>query len=277
MKCILNGSAVNLDEACIPVNDLTLRRGYGLFDFFRVHDGIPMYLEDHLTRLIQGSEKLGMKLPFVREEIRKQVIQLIEINNQPGVTGIRIVVTGGASPDGFTPAVSNIIITQEKFNAPAPVLYEKGTTIISQNYRRELPDVKSINYLNAVYYAPKMREAGATEIIYHYNGNVSECTRSNVFCVKDGKIYTPVTDALEGVTRKNLIRIAKEEYAVHIHDFSLDFLMDSDEVFITSTIKRILPVSCIDGKPVGKGVPGPVTESLISLLKEADRRVKLDI
>ncbi|MCA6073904.1 aminotransferase class IV [Fulvivirga sedimenti] len=279
MFCLLNGNLVRQESAFIPVNDLTLRRGYGLFDFFRVKDNTCLYLQDHADRLFTGIRGLNLVINQDKNTLIQQIQQLVEANNLKGASGIRIVVTGGSSPDGFTPSEANIIITQERFSEPNPLLYENGTSIISLEYRRELATFKSVNYMNAVYMAPEMKRQGATEILYHFWGAVSECTRSNVFCISNDILYTPVSDILHGITRKRVLEIASGIMEVRAEDFSLQFLKEADEVFITSTIKRILPVSRIDHSPVSDGNVGQVTRKLMYLLQKRDQEYspKLDI
>ncbi len=270
---------VDQDSASIPVNDLTLRRGYGLFDFFRVQDEKCLYLRYHIERLFNGIDGLGLVVDFDGDSLTRQIRDLTKTNKLSGTSGMRVVVTGGPSPDGFTPSAANVIITQERFKEPILSSYEKGVSIVTMEYKREQASFKSINYMNAVFMAPFMRQQGALEILYHYDGNVSECTRSNVFCVSGGVLHTPVSDALKGITRKNVLDIAKNVIAVKEEDFSLGFLKQADEVFITSTIKRILPVTEIDREPVGNGMVGPATRQLMALLQKRDRdeALKLDI
>jgi len=267
---MINGELLELDSAAISATDLTLRRGYGLFDFFRVHDGSPLYFELHIKRLLKGIESLRLDFPYSETEITDQVRLLIGENQMEGITGIRIVVTGGLSADGFTPARSNVIITQERFRLPPESIYEKGTSLMTHEYRRELPEVKSLNYMVAVFLAPEMHARGTTEVLYHSDNHVSECTRSNIFCIRNGCLHTPVSDALEGITRGRVIEIARGTMDVEVHDFSLPFIMDADEVFITSTIKRIIPVIRIDEKQIADGNPGAYTRKLMNMLMEND-------
>jgi D-alanine transaminase/branched-chain amino acid aminotransferase len=270
MKCIINGNVTDPENAFVPATDLTLRRGYGLFDFFRVHGTKPLYLEEHLDRLFRGISILRLETQWSRQDIKNQVNQLVSMNDREGITGIRIVVTGGDASDGFTPATANVIITQEHLKIPDKRNYTEGTTLMTHSFRRELPEVKSVNYLLAVYMAPLMHEKGATEILFHSEGKISECTRSNVFCIRDGALHTPVTAALKGITRGKILDFAGDVMPVSESDFSLDFLLNSDEVFITSTIKRIIPVTKIDDRQLSGGMPGPITSKLMDLLQAKD-------
>ncbi|MEJ2006413.1 MAG: aminotransferase class IV [Cyclobacteriaceae bacterium] len=268
---MINGELRELHAAEIPATDLTLRRGYGLFDFFRVHDGTCLYLEHHIQRLFRGIDRLRLDINHDQEMIMTQVKELVAENHIDGITGIRIVVTGGVSPDGFTPAKSNVIITQESFKLPPDPLFRDGTALMTHAYKREIADVKSLNYMMAVYLAPEMHRSGATEVLYHFEDRVSECTRSNVFCISKGKLYTPVSDVLAGITRGRILDLAAKEMETVQEDFSPSFLMEADEVFISSTIKRIIPVVRINDIQIGAGVPGPLTRSLMKGLRDLDQ------
>jgi branched-chain amino acid aminotransferase len=270
MKCIVNGNLWDEDKASIPATDLTLRRGYGLFDFFRVHDGIPLYFEHHLMRLFRGIDRLGLNVQWNKDEITEQVFRLIASNRIDGITGVRIVVTGGLSSDGFTPAAANVIVTQEKFSPPPHHLYSSGTALMTHEYRREIADVKSLNYMLAVFLAPEMKRRNTTEILYYSEGKVSECTRSNVFCIFGNKLITPLSDTLEGITRGRILEIGGPELDVEIRDISLSDLLKADEVFISSTIKRIIPVVRIDDHKIGNGTPGMATKKLMKKLSAHD-------
>ncbi len=268
---MINGDLYDHNKASIPATDLTLRRGYGLFDFFRVHEGIPLYFEHHLKRLFRGIDRLGLNVRWSRDEIAEQVLKVIGANEIERVTGIRIVVTGGLSADGFTPADANVIITQERFRLPPEHLYSDGTALMTHEYRREIADVKSLNYMLAVYLAPEMYRRNTTEVLYYSDGKVSECTRSNIFCIHGNKLITPLSDTLEGITRGRILEIGQPEVNIEVRDFSLSYLLEADEVFITSTIKRIIPVIRIDDHQIGSGRPGTLTKLLMDKLSERDR------
>lgn len=270
LKCVINGRLCDEQAAVIPATDLTLRRGYGLFDFFRVHNSVPLYLPSHLERLQRGIDRLGLDVTTDVSGFEEQVMRLVRANEMDGVSGVRIVVTGGMSSDGFTPERSNVIITQERFKLPDEDLYHSGTALMTSEYRREIPDVKSLNYMHAVYLAPEMYRRGTTEILYYSDGRVSECTRSNLFCIRGNTLYTPASDVLAGITRKKILEIAEPALKVSVEDISLAFLMEADEVFISSTIKRIIPVVRIDDKAVANGMPGSQTRLLMEKLQRLD-------
>ena len=171
--------------------------------------------------------------------------------------------TGGYSSDNYHPAEPNLLITCNPVATATQPDFEKGYSILTYEYQRELPNVKSINYLMAVWLQPLMKEKKVDDILYVRNGIISEFPRSNVFMItKDNKLVTPAHNILAGITRKNVMALAAEKMAVEERDITTEELMNAAEVFLTSTTKRILPIVKIDNKIIGNGKPGKITTVL---------------
>lgn len=131
--------------------------------------------------------------------------------------------------------------------------------LVTYEHQRQLPDVKTIDYLMAIWLRPYIMEHGADDVLYHKNGIISECPRSNIFIVtKDDTIITPANNILKGVTRKHLIEIANEKFVVEEKDVLIQDVWRAKEVFITSTTKQLLPVLQFDGHLIGNGRTGKV-------------------
>ncbi len=174
-----------------------------------------------------------------------------------------MILTGGYSADGFEPATPNFIITQHPVEVSSREHFEKGLNIFLHEYMRDLPGVKSINYLMAVYLREKLVEKHADDVLYHYDNQVLEFPRSNVFIVtRDERVVTPSENVLHGITRKKVLEIAGKKYKTEERAISVDELRNAAEVFLTSTTKRIIPVLKIDGSVVGNGKPGEITRDL---------------
>ena len=258
---MLNGEIVKTSQAQLHASDLALLRGYGLFDFFRVKEGVPLFLEDYFARFYRSAEKLGLEVPVSREELESLVFKLLDANGESD-TNVRLLLTGGYSDDGFTPAEPNLIALQHAHKDYDPELFEKGAALITHKYVRDLPEVKSINYATAVRLIPKMKEANATEVLYHDGERVAETSRANIFIVnEEGTLVTPAEGILEGITRKRILELA-EDRAVEMRAISLEEVLGAKEVFITSTTKGAMPISKIDDQVIGGGGAGEVTTQL---------------
>ena len=257
----VNDSLIPADDAQVNISDLAVQRGYGIFDFFMTIDSQPVFLEDHLDRFFRSAVLMRLDIKMSRDEVRSRVNQLIKKNNLSD-SGIKIILTGGFSPDGFNIAAPNLIITQQSFQIPR-TMHENGLSIITHEYQRQFANAKTLDYLQAIWLQPVLKEKKADDVLYHSNGLILECPRANFFIVtKDDKVLTPESGMLKGVSRKQVLEISAEFYHTEARDVTLDELRNAKEAFITSTTKNILPVVKVDGKVLGDGRPGAITRAL---------------
>ena len=243
----LNDGFIEERSVTLHFSDLAFQRGYGVFDFFRLAGNKPLFLQDHLERFYFSAQQMHLPVPFEESELKAIIWQLIQKNKLPN-TGIRISLTGGYSTDGFLTGKPNLIVSQHAFAPPTAEQQKVGIKLLSHSYQRQLPQIKSIDYLMAVWLQPFKNQEGADDILYHSNGFVTECPRSNFFLVTDtGTIVTPDENVLKGITRKKVIEVAKETFTVEERPLHIEELKTAREAFITSTTKQILPVRNIDG------------------------------
>ena len=142
-------------------------------------------------------------------------------------------------------------------------MFEKGFSIITYDHQRELPHIKSINYLMAVWLHPLLEQKKADDVLYHHNNIITEFPRANVFVVtKENKLVTPACNMLKGITRKFVLEQAATFMEVEERDILVDELIDASEIFLTSTTKRVIPVLKVNDRVVGEGKPGPVASQL---------------
>ena len=270
MPVYINDRFLENDEAMLHVSDLSMQRGYSVFDFFRARNGVPLFIADHLDRFYASAISLHLIVRKKNGELATIIHELIK-RSALSEAGIRIMLTGGFSSDNYHPAEPNLLITCNPVKTATQADFEKGYSIITHEYQRELPSVKSINYLMAVWLQPLMKEKGVDDILYFRNGIISEFPRSNVFIItKDNKLVTPARNILAGVTRKNVMALAAEKMAVEERDITTEELMNAAEVFLTSTTKRILPIVKIDNKIIGNGKPGKITTVLYEAFLELE-------
>jgi branched-chain amino acid aminotransferase len=141
MWAFINQQFVGAERAVLPVSDLSIQRGYGVFDFFRTVEQVPLFIDHHLDRLQHSASVLRLQLPFSKDELKKIVHELISKNNL-STSGIRITVTGGNAADTYTPTTPNIVITQSPLTMDVAFDPSKGLHLITEEYVRELPTVK---------------------------------------------------------------------------------------------------------------------------------------
>jgi D-alanine transaminase/branched-chain amino acid aminotransferase len=159
-----------------------------------------------------------------------------------------MLVSGGDAADGYTITTPRLIILQQVLAAPDSQLSNKGIHLVSYPFQRQLAEVKTTDYLMAIWLQPWMKSKGADDILYYQQAGVTECPRSNIFMVTiDNKLITPSNRMLKGITRKNILKVAAEQgIELELRDISLEELKTAKEVFISSSTKRIVPVAQLD-------------------------------
>jgi len=154
-----------------------------------------------------------------------------------------------------------LIITQQtqKRNEAAEM---NGIRLVTYEHQRQLPHVKTIDYLMGILTQPYVKEKNADDVLYKQNGFITECPRSNIFIVtKDERIITPEKNVLHGITRKHVLQIAAQEFKTETKDITVDELYNAAEVFVTSTSKNITPILSADEIEYGS-VTGTITKRL---------------
>ena len=265
MKCILNDQIIDQDKAYIHITDLALLRAYGIFDFFRIVELKPLFFEDHVDRFFTSAERLRLKCPVGKNHLKSMIIELIAANNIKN-SGIRMVLTGGESPNGYAIGNPTLFVINEPINPLPENHFSEGIRLISHEYLRDLPEVKTINYLMGIYLTPEIQAKGATDVLYHWNGKISELTRSNFFIVdKNDTIVTPGNGILKGINRMHLLSVAGKHFKVEERDIFMDELKIAREAFITGTTKKVMPVVQVDDLKIGDCKPGETTMKLQQL------------
>ena len=264
--CYVNGDILSTSDGAIGVSDLALQRGYGVFDFARTYNRKLFHFDDTLQRFRYSASELHLKLPIPDAEITavsEHLIQESALNNP----AIRLILTGGYSSSPFLQSPNFIIIAEELPMYPASV-YLSGAKLITVKYQRELPGVKSINYLNAIRLEPLKREKDAFDVLYYSDNGVTECPRSNFFVFQGDTLVTPFSNILYGNTRKIILKLASDHFPTDVRMIDPGELSSIDEAFVTSTSKRVIPVTTIDTQKIGTGLVGERTRTIMKLFDE---------
>ncbi len=274
MKIWIDGSLVDKEEAKISVFDHGLLYGDGCFEGIRFYDGKIFRLEEHIKRLFHCMSYLMLELPWSFEEVCEATKETVA---QCGLSDgyIRLIVTRGVGDLGLDPRKCprpSMIIIAQTISLYPQEMYDKGLRVITSSYRRANSDVlcqqvKSLNYLNSILAKIECAQQNAGEALFlNAQGNIAECTGDNIFIVKDGTVITPpVTEgALNGITRIAVIEICAELGIPCIEkDMNRFDVITSDECFLTGTAAEVIAVSELDGRPVGSGQSGPITQQIL--------------
>lgn len=271
----LNGKFVEEKDLVLSVRDLGFTRGYAVFDFlitYQRHQ--PFMISRHMDRLFKSANLINLSIPWTKKQVHMWVIDTLAKNpynetNEVKEKSIRIMISGGVSSSLLSDSSKTTIaiLVDDRHELPREV-FEKGVNIITVKFLRYAPSAKSNNYIEAVKNTPRANEQHAFETVYYYDteacrDQVLEGATSNIFAVIKGRLVTPKTSVLVGVTRGVILDILKISIPLEIADFSIDELREADEVFLTASNKEILPVTKIDGVLVGKGLVGPITKEAI--------------
>jgi branched-chain amino acid aminotransferase len=260
--CYYKGAFLPREEVFLPVTDLSIQRGIGVFDSLRTYGKKPFALTEHLQRFIDSAEASGFRGLSSWEEMDGIVREGVRRMDEDVL--VRLYCTGGdVNRHGLFPEPRLFIL----FESIAPKLfpascYSEGVALFSMDCPRPNPLIKSIDYM-----LPYVAKGGRTEYLeglYAPGGIIGEGTSSSFFIGLQGKLITaPEGEVLAGVTRKFVLELARqagvtvEERAPRMEELGL-----AEEAFISSTLKEIMPVVQVDSQKVGSGRPGALTQHL---------------
>ena len=275
----LNGRLMPRNKARISALDYGFLYGYALFETMRAYGGRVFRLDRHLNRLAQSAKVLGISIEIL--ELKGAVMDTIQANKLSEAR-IRLTISigeGEMTPDLSTCKIPTVIILAENYKPYPEKVCRKGFRAIASTIRRNsqspLSRLKSTSYLESILARQEAREAGVDEALcLNEKGFLAEGSMSNIFLVADGRLKTPGYDSgiLPGITRQTVLELAtKLGIDILECNIRLDELFQAQEAFFTGSLIEVMPLTEIEGKPIGSGKPGSVTKRLI----EAYRRLVL--
>ncbi|MBC2703549.1 aminotransferase class IV [Desulfobacula sp.] len=265
----INGEFIDDEDARISAKDIIVLRGFGVFDFLVTYNKRPFYLKEHVKRLENSAKEIGLKLLHTTEEICKIVQETIDRNPHHDESNVRIVYTGGVSPDGVTPQGNGVLMVMVTPKLRLPDWwYTDGASIITVDIERFIPTAKSTNYLSAVSALQKAHKTGAVEAVYvDRNQRVLEGTTTNIFGIKGTTIITPPDSILPGITRGIILKLIPEDLKLEMRHMELVGLLEMDEIFISASNKEIVPVIKVNDITIASGRPGEKTKQIMAFFK----------
>lgn len=269
----LNGKFVEQGLSHLSLRDLGLLRGYGVFDVSRVFSGTVFCHKEHWDRLVNGAHTLGFALPLDQPRHQEVIHTLLQYNNKTNTDpiAVRTIITGGVSEGGFLPeGEETFVVMLEDVHTPPDTIYQNGAQLQTLEYKRDFPWVKTTQYIMPISYR-RQHPGGKDvfELLYTWQGKVLEASTSNISIVKNNTIISPRENILGGITRLVALRIAREmDIRVFERDITLEEFFDADEVFLTASNKKIVPIVAVDNKKIAKGISGKIT---LRLLREYEK------
>jgi len=269
----LNGLWVTESECLLSVFDITILRGFGVFDFLRTFQRKPFLALEHVNRFLASIKEVGLFISKNSDQLLQLIEEGISKNLQFDDLYIKLILTGGVSDDGMTPSPerSSLVLLFSKAGTFSDEHFLNGIKLMTLCYERFLPQVKSLNYMSAVVALQNAKNAGAQELLYFSkDGFLLEGGTVNFFGILDGVIYTANECILFGITRAFLLKIANDlGIDVVLRPLHRTQLPELQEAFITSTTREVMPVTNIDGVLIGNGFVGPITKRLMQAFSNA--------
>jgi branched-chain amino acid aminotransferase len=284
----IDGKPIDADEARVSVFDRGFLYGDSVYEVTRTFNGVAFALDEHLERLERSAAGILMHIP-AREQIARAVRDTVAATGLSDAY-VRIVVTRGAGEIALDPAAADaprLIVIVRPARPPAPELYRDGVEVAIVGRTRFAPtmptstsdpQVKSGNYLGSVIAVAEARKRNAYEAILCDNiGRITEGSSSNFFIVNGRRVTTPPLSVglLEGITRKKVMQLLRADKIGLAEQplWPID-LQRADEAFLTSSVRGVLPITRVDGQPLGTGKVGPITTRVLALYAELTQTAK---
>ena len=284
----VNGKISDGASAAISIFDHGFLYGEGVYETLRTYNGEPFLFDRHMQRLRASAGMIMLDVPWSDAEFLRRSMDTMNAaglgKKSDGTVAdayIRILHTRGIGDLTYDPAatpVPSVVIIVKPLQVPSEDQFQNGVKVcmvdVIRNHPRSVnPLIKSNNLLNnALCMQQALRKGGVEGVFRNYKGELSECSQSNLFIVKDGTVRTPPLDAglLAGITRGFVFELGKA-LSIRVEEMPLkdEDLFTADEAFFTSTTKELMPIVQVDDSTIATGKPGPNT---LKLLAEFRRR-----
>ena len=273
----INGELFPRDKAVVSVFDSGFILGDGIWEGLRLHHGVIPFLDRHMKRLWEGAKALDLDMGMSQQDLKDRLYATMEANGMDDHVHIRLMVSRGVKSTPYQdPAVTiggpTVVIIPE-YKMPDPELNNRGIRLYTVHVRRGYADVQdprinSHSKLNCIFACIQGAKAGYDEaLMLDPHGHVATCNSTHFFIVREGEVWTSSGDyCLDGITRRNVVNLCKANgVPVYEKNFSLMQAYGAEEAFVTGTFAGLTPVVDIDGRTIGEGKRGPMTDRLQEL------------
>ena len=269
----INGQFFHRSEAKVSVMDSGYLLGDGVWEGIRLYKGSLIHLDKHLNRLFSGAKAIAMDIDQTKQQIELAIRSTLEKNRMESDVHIRLIISRGIKSTPYqdpkvTVGKPTLVIIPEYKKASEEVKIKGitlGTVKTIRDNRTQDPRINSLSKHNCIAACIEADKMGVDEgLMLDPHGYVSTCNSTNFFIIRDQEVWTSSGKyCLNGVTRSNVIDLCKEnDVTIFEKDFLLDDVHSANEVFVTGTFAGIVPVISVDGKTIGKGIRGVLTEKM---------------
>lgn len=276
----INGNLFPREQAVVSVFDSGFVLGDGVWEGLRLHQGVIPFLDRHLKRLWEGARTLDFDPGISRAALKQRLYDTVDANDMKSGVHVRLMLSRGVKSTPYqdpamTVGAPTIVIIPE-YKEPDSGLYDRGVRLYTVYVRRGYADVQdprlnSHSKLNCIFGCIQAAKAGYDEaLMLDPHGHVATCNSTHFFIVREDEVWTSSGDyCLDGITRRNIINLCKANgLPVYERNFSVSQTYGAEEAFVTGTFAGLVPVSEIDGRVIGDGKPGPVTQRLRTLYRK---------
>src|SRR5699024_1918623 len=270
----------NRDTLTYPFEERGLQFGDGIYEVIRIYQGSYYLITEHVNRLFRSAEAIKLDLPFSKQEITSLLHDLLTQNEMASDGIVYLQATRGSAPrtHAFPPDTpANVYAYVRDMPRKTKNLTNGASAITERDTRWENCYIKSLNLLPNVLAKQKAQENGSYEAILERDGKVTECSSSNIYLVKDGKIYThPATNRiLHGCVRMRVEQFAADLDIPFVEQaFSVEDIANADELFLSISTSEIMPIVEVDSNQVADGLLGKTTQKLQSAYEKDAGLVK---
>ncbi|TKS62238.1 MAG: hypothetical protein EWM73_02653 [Nitrospira sp.] len=277
MWIYLNDRFVREEEAVVSVFDHGFLYGDGVYETIRSYGSRIFMRDQHLARLRRSADAIGLTIPIPDHRwpaLLHEAMTRNDVGHERTDAYLRITISRGTGDIGLDPALCptpTVVIMTKPLHPPPLEQYRIGVNLIVARTRRNLPSalspqIKATNFLNNILAKREAIAAGAFDsILLNWESRLTECTVSNLFFVRAGRLCTPALACglLDGITRNIVLSLAREaQIPVDEGSFGIESIHKADECFLTNTSMEVMPVTIVDGHPVGDETPGPLTQQI---------------
>lgn len=275
----VNGEILHREKAKISVFDSGFLLGDGVWEGIRFHNRHLVFIQEHLDRLFQGASSLDIDIGISKDKIKSLIISVLDANRMVTDIHIRFIVSRGLKKTPYQHPNANLggatIVIIPEYKKADKTINKKGISLVTVSTRRgtadtQDPQLNTLSKLNCIFACIEADKKGADEgLMMDVNGNVSTCNSTNFFIIKNKEVWTSTGEyCLPGVTRGAIIQLCKENnIPIYEKDFLVDDVLNADEAFVTGTFAGVIPAVSLDGKTIGNGKRGPMTETFFNLYK----------
>jgi D-alanine transaminase len=277
----LNGRFLPLEEASIPVLDRGFLLGDAVYEVIPVYGRRPFRLREHLARLQYSLDNIKLRNPHSVAEWTKLLQEVVDRNPWED-QGLYLQVTRGVArrDQSFPnpPVPPTVFAMAHDMRPPSAEQRLSGVPVITrEDFRWLRCDIKATSLIANCLLRQEATEAGCAEVILLRNGNVTEGSASNVFIVESGLVVTPPKSnlILSGITYDFVLELARDNgVPFEVRDLSVSELYAAEEVWLSSSLREVLPVTTVDGMPVGDGQPGPIYHRMYELYQSYKEKMR---